>query len=100
MHPLLTSFEELAASLQQGRALGRIADEFEDVLALKAMRWACRSVAMTGDAVSHHEGIGAPPSRPPPARQGGGLVAQDHAKLVGSPAKEPTLFALATGVLC
>jgi hypothetical protein len=40
------------------------------------------------------------PSLPsPPARQGGGLVAQDFANLVGSPDEELALFAFADGIL-
>jgi len=73
MHPLLASFEQLATSFRQGRALVQVADEFEDVLALKVAAW--------GDAIGGHEGIR--------------LLAQDRADLVRRPDKELALFTLA-----
>ena len=77
MHPLLASFEQLATSFRQGRALVQVADEFEDVLALKVAAW--------GDAVGGHEGIR--------------FTAQNFSDLVWRPHEELALHAFTVGIL-
>jgi hypothetical protein len=77
VHPLLPGLKQPVAGLGQGRALVQVADEFEDVLALK--------VAARGDAIGGHEGIR--------------FLAQDRADLVRRPDKELAFHAFAVGVL-
>ena len=67
-----------AAGLCQGRALVKITDEFEDVLALE--------VAMPGDAVCSHEIIC--------------VVSEDSLDLSRRPDEELSPLAFAVGVLC
>jgi hypothetical protein len=77
MDPLLTDLEESAASLGQGRALVHVADEFENVLALK--------VAVAGDAVGGDEFLC--------------VLTQYFPDLVQRPDEELAFFPLAVGVL-
>jgi hypothetical protein len=77
VYAILTGFEQLAASLSQGRALRHVADEFEDVLALEVAAWS--------HTVGVHEGIC--------------IVSQDLPYLVRCSDKELALNAVAVGIL-
>jgi len=72
MHPLLAGFEQLVPCLGQGRAPLQVAYELQDVLAVE--------ITVARDAVG--KGIGTLPPVPL-AWQGGCLVAQDFADLIG-----------------
>jgi hypothetical protein len=77
MDPLLADIVQRLTGFGQGRALLQVADKFRDVLALKVAAWC--------DASCGHKVFR--------------IFAQDSSDLARRPDKEPTLLALAVGVL-